>query len=148
MWKRREPGASSYEGYALRLLAFSPLPAAKLREKLLARGASDDETEELIARLEDGGYVDDKAYALLFADSKEGWGRLRLRDELRRRGVAEVFIREALEEVDEETRAAALVKEWFSAGMEEKKIMGRLLRRGFSFSVCKKVFERACDEEV
>lgn len=148
MWKQREPGTSSHEEYALRLLARGPLPVAALRLKLAARGASEEEGDELIGRLQEGGYLDDRAYALLFVDSKEEWGRLRLRDELRRRGVAGDFIREALEEVDEETRAAALVADWLPMGADEKKIMGRLLRRGFSFSTCKKVIERACDEGV
>ncbi len=156
MWKRRDrdlpagektAGSADLERYLLNLLSRGILPAAKVREKLAARGASPEEADGLILRFEEGGFIDDRAYAVLFADSRPDWGPIRLRDELRRRGVSSSFIREALEDIDEEARAAALAEELASRGLEAEKIIGRLLRRGFSFSVCRKVTERACEGE-
>ncbi|HPF85773.1 Regulatory protein RecX [bioreactor metagenome] len=140
-------GSADLERYLLNLLSRGILPTAKVREKLAARGASPEEAEDLVLRFSDAGYLDDGAYAVLFADSHHDWGPLRLKDELRRRGVAPSFIREALSDVDEEARAAVLAEEWSAGGLEGKKIVGRLLRRGFSFSVCRKVAERACEGE-
>lgn len=156
MWKRRDGGllekkkaggAADLERYLLNLLSRGILPAARVREKLAARGASPEEADGLILRFEEAGFIDDRAYALLFADSRPDWGPLRLRDELRRRGVPPSFIREVLEDIDEEARAAALAEELASRGLEAEKIVGRLLRRGFSFAVCRKVTERACEGE-
>nr|MBP6333359.1 RecX family transcriptional regulator [Aminivibrio sp.] len=155
MWKRRDEklpegekkGGADLERYLLNLLSRGILPTARVREKLAARGASPEETDELVLRFSEAGYLDDGAYALLFVDSHRDWGPLRLRDELRRRGMASSFIREALSDVDEEARAAVLAEEWAAGGLEAKKIVGRLLRRGFSFSVCRKVTERACEGE-
>ena len=111
MWKRRDgdlpegektAGSADLERYLLNLLSRGILPAAKVREKLAARGASPEEADGLILRFEEGGFIDDRAYAVLFADSRSDWGPIRLRDELRRRGVSSSFIREALEDIDEE----------------------------------------------
>ena len=114
MWKRRDEklpegekkGGADLERYLLNLLSRGILPTARVREKLAARGASPEETDELVLRFSEAGYLDDGAYALLFVDSHRDWGPLRLRDELRRRGMASSFIREALSDVDEEARAA------------------------------------------
>jgi regulatory protein len=151
LWKRPDGKASGgspdHERYLLTLLSRGVLPVARVRDKLAARGASPEETDGLVLRFSEAGYLDDRAYALLFADSHPDWGPLRLRDELRARGVESSFIREALDTIEEEVRADALAKEWAGCGMEKKKIVGRLLRRGFSFSICRKVAERACEGE-
>lgn len=145
MWKL--PEDDGLERYLLNLLSRGALPSAKAREKLHARGADPDRAEELIERFTEAGYLDDRVYALLYAESHREWGCRRLRDELGRRGVDEGFIGEALETVDEEGRAYALAFEWARCGTEEKKIAGRLLRRGFSFSLSRKIAARACGPE-
>jgi regulatory protein len=155
LWKRRDgnlpegkkTGGADLEGYLLNLLSRGVLPTAKVREKLAAGGASPEEIDDLVLRFSEAGYLDDAAYAVLFADSHQDWGPLRLRDELRRRGVDSSYIRDALSDIDEEARANALAEELASRGLEPEKIVGRLLRRGFSFSVCRKVTERACEGE-
>lgn len=158
MWKRLDPrpfdfgsddGESApYERYLFSLLSRGNRTKAQAAEKLKMKGASPEVIEKLIARFEDGGYLDDRAYALLFVDTHPEWGPLRLWDDLRRRGVEDPFIREALEETNEEERATALAEEWGAMGVKERKILERLLRRGFSFSVSRKVAERTCEGEV
>jgi regulatory protein len=145
LWK--PPDDDGLERYLLNLLSRRELTSGQAREKLAARGADPDRTEELIESFTEAGYLDDRTYALLFAESRTEWGRRRISDELRRRGVDREFIREALEETDEEGRAAALAEEWAGRGTEEKKIVGRLLRRGFPFTLSRKVAERACGPE-
>ncbi|MDI9370821.1 MAG: RecX family transcriptional regulator [Synergistaceae bacterium] len=134
----------SPEDYLVSLLDHSPQTRGVALEKLLRRGVPRDEAEELLDRFEQAGWIDDAAYAVLFVDSHEEWGLRRLRDELAARGVARDLVERALEEVDEEDRAAALVEEWSSLGMERSKMEGRLLRRGFSPSVCRNSLDGAC----
>jgi regulatory protein len=143
LWK--SPEDDGLERYLLNLFSRSVLPVSKVRERLAARGADPERTEELIESFSEAGYLDDRAYALLYADSHPDWGRRRIRDELRRRAVEEAFIQDALESVDEEARASALASDWARHDIEERKIVGRLLRRGFAFTLSKKIAKRACE---
>ena len=134
----------SPEVYLLSLLSRTPLTRAAAIRKLRDRGVAADVAEALAAKFEEAGYIDDAAYALLFVDSRPEWGPRRLRDELAARGVARDLIERALEEVDELERALSLATEWRSLGMERAKIEGRLVRRGFSASVCRKAVNGTC----
>lgn len=154
MWKQRNsplPGVedeeAAYGRYLSSLLARGVLTKAGAIMKMERKGASSDLAERIAEKFEEAGMIDDRAYALLFAGTHPEWGRLRLRDELLRKGVEARFIRETLEDLDEETRAAALAEEWAGFGVEERKITERLLRRGFPFSVSRKAAERACEGE-
>lgn len=155
MWRQRD-GHGAHEGgterrrtferYLNSLFARGIWTRSQIVGKLRAKGASEDEAESLAALCEQAGYVDDRAYALLFVDARPHWGRIRLRDELRRRGVSEDILREALEDLDEETAAAETAKEWFDGGVPPERIAGRLMRRGFSAGVVRNVLRRACEE--
>lgn len=134
----------SPEVYLLSLLSRTPLTRAAAIRKLRDRGVAADVAEALAAKFEEAGYIDDAAYALLFVDSRPEWGPRRLRDELSARGVAREPIERALDEVDEVERALSLASEWRSLGMERAKIEGRLIRRGFSASACRKAVNGTC----
>lgn len=154
MWKPPDPLLSSpeppedaFEKYLLSLLTRGAWTEKQILEKLKIRGADEDQAKSLVRKYRNAGYLDDRSYALLFAETHEEWGRRRLRDELLRRGVRESFLSAALEEVDEEERASSLAAEWRERGVERQKIEGRLIRRGFSPSLCRKILQGACDEE-
>ena len=154
MWKPPDPIMSSseppedaHEKYLLSLLTRGAWTEMQILEKLKKRGAEEDQAKSLVRKYRNAGYLDDRSYALLFAETHEEWGCRRLRDELRRRGVSEFLLSAALEEVDEEERAASLAAEWHERGMEGRKIEGRLLRRGFSPSLCRKIVRGTCDGE-
>lgn len=142
-----DPPEDSLEKYLLSLLTRGTWTEKQIKEKLKIRGADEDRAEDLVRMYRNAGYLDDRSYALLFAETHPDWGCRRLRDELRRRGVRESFLSAALEEVDEEERAAALAEEWREGGMEGRKIEGRLLRRGFPPSLCRKIARGTCDED-
>lgn len=85
--------------------------------------------------------IDDLAYAKLFIDGHLTWGNAKIIYELSRRGVSREEIDEALDECkseadcrDELSRACELSEEWHKLGLDERKIMNRLLSRGFSRS--------------
>jgi len=146
--RRPDVGAArmkgSPEAYLLFVLSRAPLTRATAIRKLRERGVATDAAEALVEKFEETGYIDDAAYALLFVDSHPEWGPRRLRDELSARGVARDLIERALEEVDEVERALSLATEWRSLGMERAKIEGRLIRRGFSASACRKAVNGTC----
>lgn len=140
-----EPREDAFEKYLLSLLTRGAWTEMQILEKLKKRGAEEDQAKSLVRKYRNAGYLDDRSYALLFTETHEEWGCRRLRDELRRRGVKESFLSAALEEVNEEERASSLAAEWHERGMEERKIEGRLLRRGFSPSLCRKIVRGTCD---
>ena len=77
--------------------------------------------------------IDDAAYAKLFIDGHLTWGNAKIIYELSRRGVDREEIDEALNEcADEFSRARELAEEWRRLGLDGRKIMNRLLSRGFS----------------
>ena len=101
------------------------------RERLRKRGLEEGDAEALILEATEMHLLDDAAYGRLFAEGHDSWGRDRIAWELGRRGLSGEDIETALGEVDEEARARELVSAWWERGMEERKIVARLQRRGF-----------------
>ena len=97
---------------ALDLLARKAWTRQDLARRLRRRGAPADVAGAVVADMEARGYVDDRAFAAAWAESRardRGFGRQRLRQELVARGVArplvEAAIQRAFEETDELARA-------------------------------------------
>ena len=123
-----------WENTLLRLLSV-PRTRRDLERRLRERGCPREMIGELLDRFEQTGLIDDRAYAALYIGSKRDFGLLRLRDELRERGVDRGIIDEALDEsgIDEEERALSLIAAWADRpGMTPEKLDARLRRRGFS----------------
>ncbi len=121
-----------YESYLQRLLSRGAYTRTDLRRKLKGRGCPSDIAGALLDRYEEIGLIDDRAYAVLFVDSHPDWSVRRISDSLREKGVGRDLIAHALEEVeiDEDQRAAELVRGW-RPSVEDRRIVGRLERRGF-----------------
>ena len=98
--------------------------------------------ENLLTEAESTGLIDDAAYAKLFVDGHLSWGNLKITYELSSRGVSRHDIIAALDEAqDESDRARELSDSWRSSGLDERKISGRLLSRGFSRGAVRSVIE-------
>ena len=79
------------------------------------------------------GLIDDAVYAKLFVDGHLSWGNKKIIYELLNRGVSRDKIDEAVNECeDEASRAYELAENWRKLGLDERKIINRLLSRGFS----------------
>jgi len=142
--------------FALRLLAAKPRSRAELRERL-GEKCDDDAVAEVISRLEELGYVDDKKFAASFAAARiatRPLGRVRLRRDLQRRKVsgevAESAMNEAYLETNEETLIdKALAKRLRTHGeprtrQDTQKLFAYLLRQGFDYDlVMRKVREKS-----
>jgi regulatory protein len=139
------PGAPCEESrraldLAYRALGVRDRTEAELRRFLERRRVEPATIDAVVAELERAGYVDDARYARLFAEDKRGiarWGSERIERDLRRRGVAEELIAEALAgqaHGSELELAAELLGERFGALASDRdrdRAWRLLVRRGF-----------------
>ncbi|WP_116026843.1 regulatory protein RecX [Thermomonospora umbrina] len=143
----------------LRLLASSPRTRAQLAEALRRKGLPDEVAELVLGRFTDVGLIDDEAFALAWVQSRHagrGLARRALASELRRRGVADETVSEAVEGLDseqEERRARELVDRRLSAtrGVEPAKrmrrLMGMLARKGYPSGLAYRVVKESLEAE-
>jgi len=122
---------------AVRYLARWDRTVAQVEQFLLSKGASTAQAKQTIGRLSDLRYLDDRAYAGRWVESRmarQPMGRERLSAELQAKGigeaVAEGAVREALREIDEETLARRALKAWQRKGRRVSVLQAvRLLRQ-------------------
>ncbi len=122
----------------------------EVKQKLYSLGLLKKETEELISRLIEEGYLNEERFAVQFASGKsriKGWGRQKIRYALREKGISEFCILHALKSLDDgeykdgfERQAA---RKW-AALHNEKNIFVKktkwqqyLLQRGFEAALIK-----------
>jgi len=124
----------------IELLARKPMSRREMERKLSSWEAGDEEAAAICDRMEELGFLDDKAYAerLVRHYSAKGYGVRKVRDELYHRGVPRELWEDALLQAEEPSAAidAFLAKKM--AGKcpdrkELKKISDALIRRGFSW---------------
>lgn len=109
---------------AFRALAQKERTGAEMRDLLAARDLDEGALEEVMAELEQTGAIDDKRFALHFAQDKRdlaGWGGERIREALRSRGVDRADIDRAVSEED--------------GGAELERAMGLLAGKGFDLTL-------------
>jgi regulatory protein len=147
--KNTEPlSAGQLYQYALRLLTGRDYTAAKVRQKLVARGADEEESGSIVLRLQREGWLDDLRYAERFAETAIASGRffgVRLRMEMRRRGFESDIVNKVIvpllaesDEISEVRSAAERRYPGFSYSAandrDKRRLIGFLQRRGFCFS--------------
>jgi regulatory protein len=96
--------ALEIEGRALRLLAGREHSRAELRRKLTGRGYPAELTDRVLAALEKRGLLSERRYAESYIASRQrrGYGPLRIRAELRERGIETAEIESRLDPGDEQ----------------------------------------------
>ena len=129
---------------ALTMLERQPRTRAELARGMARRGVPEDAATAVLDRFTEVGLIDDEAFAQAWVDSRHAsraLGRRALSAELRRRGVADDVVKEAVETVsadDEEAAARTLVevklRTMSNAPPEAKmrRLVGMLGRRGYS----------------
>jgi len=83
------------------------------RKALKALEGDEEGAARILASLTEDRYVDDRRYAAAFAREKsslQGWGPVKIRFQLRGKGISEEIITEALGEIDPEKAASKLDK--------------------------------------
>ena len=133
---------------------------SELATKLAKKGVPSHVADRLLDRFEEVGLVDDAAFAREWVQSRQagrGLARRALSAELRRKGVAQEVIAEAVEvvEPDDELEAARqLVRrklpslQRFDAVTKVRRLTGMLARKGYSSGVAFQVVrEEIADAE-
>jgi regulatory protein len=149
--------AARARAVAFDLLSRKPWTRRGLEARLRRRGAPAATAAAVVADLAARGYVDDRAFATAWAETRgrsQGLGRRRLREELLARGVARPLVDEALGQVlaepDEEARARAWAARRapllhrLAPESAARRLTGYLLRRGFPAEVVRRVVRDAC----
>jgi regulatory protein len=138
-----DPVAQAKE-VCLRLLTVRARTRLELAQALGRKGFDDTVISQVLSRLGDVGLIDDAAFAESWVRSRhdfQGLSRRALAVELRRKGVADESVAEALATVDsdaEEERARQLVRKRLRGlgGADEaakiRKLVGMLARKGYS----------------
>lgn len=149
---------------AVKLLGMRALTTQELRQRLARRGYVADQIQAVVARLTASRYLDDEEYARAWARARahrHSVGPVRLRRELRSKGIAETEISDALREAFGErdardvAEAAALRKLKTLQGLAPEIALRRLgaflTRQGFTAEVvlalCRKYIPTVEDPE-
>ena len=126
---------------AANMISARPLSKQELQKRLVQKGSGEEDSAAAVEWLEDLGAVNDEAYAatLVRHYSARGYGVLRIREELRRRGVPRELWDNALEERPESSETLdALIQKKCKGGLsdpkERKRVADSLMRRGFSWN--------------
>jgi regulatory protein len=94
--------------YTLWLLGRRPHTEGELRERLVRKEAEPEVIEATVTRLKSYGFIDDAAFTEVFVRSRSSrHGRLRLQQDLRRKGVAADVITAGLEQLDDAMQVQA-----------------------------------------
>jgi regulatory protein len=154
-------GAGRARTVALDLLARRPWTRRDLAARLRRRGAPPEVAEAVVADLEARGYVDDQAFAVAWAESRargRSFGRQRLREELRARGVAKPLVDAAIERAFADTselsraqlaaaRRLAILRSR-APDQAARRLHDYLRRRGYSGDIVRQVLRSLCRETV
>lgn len=125
---------------ATRMLARRPLPRALLKERLEKKGVAPVALEEAVQVLEQAQYLNDRSYALERAKSlaERSYGDAAVRYILEQERVGLELIEEALAALEPELERARTLA---LADSDQKRLFGRLARRGFSYETVEVIAE-------
>jgi regulatory protein len=140
---------------ALRLISRRPRSEYEIQDRIRRKGGSEETQEKVIGRLRELGLADDRAFAEAWIEDRlsfrprSAWA---LRYELRRKGLGEAVIDEALEGFDDE-EAAYLAALKGARRMKDypwekfrQRLGSYLKRRGFPYPMISPVVERVWRE--
>ncbi len=135
---------------AMDLLLFKARTQYELRNKLKEKGYSDSEIDEAVDYVSSFGYLNDKTYAEQFVISNASQKSISaMRRELKKKGIDEDIINDALMEIDEDESGIVYDLIIKRAGeprhldeKEERRLFGFCARRGFSTGTILRAFKQ------
>lgn len=145
---------SSLRAKGAQLASGRMLSKKELREKLVRKGAGEEEAQDIALWLEELGAVDERAYAgiLVRHYAAAHYGKKRIVQELQRRGIPRELMEEALAQLPQpreaiESYIAAKYKGRSLDFDARRKLGNALLRRGFDWHDIRPVLN-ALGEEI
>ena len=143
----------------LRRLSSTARTRKDLHDDLIKREIPESIADEVLDRFTELGLINDRDYAELFVASRRrsrGTARPVLRQELRRKGVSDDEIHAALKDISDEAEfdtARSLVRSKhpslarFDAATKQRRLMGLLMRRGYSAGVASAAIRTELDSD-
>lgn len=144
----------------LRQLSLAPKTRAQLHDALTKRAIPGDVADTVLSRFADVGLIDDVAFAKAWVESRhysKGLAGRALKAELRRRGVADDDIKEAVETLDPDAEvetARRLVERKLAstkgqpAETRTRRMAGMLARKGYPAGLAFRVIREALEAEA
>ena len=93
--------------------AYQERSQQEVRDKLYEWGLWKDAVESIIAELITNNFINEERFAKAYAGGKfrmKKWGRIKIKIELKRKGLTDYCIRKGLQEIDEDEYIEALKK--------------------------------------
>lgn len=140
---------------AVRLLARRPYSTAEIRRNLSSKQIAPPVIDEVLARLERLGYVDDLAFAQYWVENREQFrprGPHALRYELRQKGIPDRIIDAVVQGVDTDDSAYRAAQKRINRYQGttrrefREKLSAFLVRRGFDYDTVRDVVDRLISE--
>lgn len=147
------------ENLCLWHLGRGPRTEKELRTAMTRKGVPDDMADAILTKLAGFNYVNDEQYAANFVRSRhthQRKGASVIRQELRRKGVDDDVVAEALEQITEDserTQASALVARKLAStrtldpSKRVQRLVAMLARKGYPPGLCYQVVRDAIAEE-
>jgi regulatory protein len=116
---------------AQKYCAYQERSQSEVRNKISEWGLKPEEIEFIISELIGDNFINEERFAKLFAGGKfriKKWGRIKIKQELKRKAISEYCIKQALREINESdyifTLTQLLQKKW-----KETKVSNPLVRK-------------------
>jgi regulatory protein len=154
----RDPAAEA-RSICLRLLSIEPRTRSQLAEALERKGVPDSVALGILDRFTEVGLIDDQAFARAWVESRHhsrGLSRRALSTELRRRGVADDDVREAVETLDPDQEVATarqIIDRKLRSTRGQppdaraRRLVGALARKGYGPALAFRIVREALEAE-
>ncbi|CAN5527543.1 RecX family transcriptional regulator [soil metagenome] len=150
-----EDQAAAYNA-AISLLANRNRSEQEIRDRLRRKGHQPGSIDRTVERLMDLHYLDDREFARSWVENRQTFrprGQYALRQELRSKGVDQLIIDEtvAQDPIDEVMMAIAAARKKLPSlssadpATRQRKLVGHLQRRGFSYGSIRSVLDQLTD---
>jgi regulatory protein len=142
---------------ALRFISRRPHTTEEIRMKLSRKQAPTAVIERVIERLRNVDLLDDHSFAQAWVENRQAFrprGRKVLRLELRKKGISNDIIEMVLHGFDDEDAAYRATEKAYPRyrtlprEVGEQRLLAYLARRGFNYSLCRKVVELAFNDAL
>ena len=146
---RTDAEKTDQKARALRMLGARNMSAREIKDRLMQKGAEEDQADETVEWLQKLGYINDREYAGMIVRhyAAKGYGRRKISDELYRRGIDRQLRDEMMEQIPEPDDAIDnLIMKRLKGEKPDQKELKRttdmLMRRGFSWEEIKSALRR------